>query len=125
MQTQDQIDQQIGATIRRLRGERGTTQAQVAAACGVTFQQIQKYERGVNRVAISTLVPMCRALGCSPAEFVALALEERQDANAPGSSELLRLFSVMRPDQRAAVLNIARAVASPVAVAAVADAEAA
>ncbi|WP_312688417.1 helix-turn-helix domain-containing protein, partial [Brevundimonas nasdae] len=68
MQIQDEIDQKIGATIRRLRGERGASQAQVASAAGVTFQQVQKYERGVNRVAISTLVPMCKALGRSPVE---------------------------------------------------------
>jgi transcriptional regulator with XRE-family HTH domain len=45
MQTQDQIDQQIGATIRRMRGERGTTQAQVAAACGVHDQGSVRSDR--------------------------------------------------------------------------------
>lgn len=113
MQTQDQIDQQIGATIRRLRGERGTTQAQVAVACGVTFQQIQKYERGVNRVAISTLVPMCRALGCSPAEFVAEAMADPAPGAAPGCDELQKLYSVLQPAQRAVLLQVAGAMVSP------------
>ena len=62
MQTQDEIDHRIGATIRRLRGERGATQAQVAAAAGVTFQQVQKYERGSNRVSASKLVEIANAL---------------------------------------------------------------
>ena len=69
MQIQDEIDQKIGATIRRLRGERGASQAQVASAAGVTFQQVQKYERAANRVSASKLYEMARALETSTAYF--------------------------------------------------------
>ena len=46
----DPVDIAIGARIRARREELRITQAQLAAGAGVTFQQIQKYERGANRV---------------------------------------------------------------------------
>lgn len=55
-------DVAIGARIRRRRVELGMTQAELASAVGVTFQQIQKYERGANRVAASRLLNLSRAL---------------------------------------------------------------
>lgn len=50
-----QIDEQIGRNIRALRGARGMSQERLGDTIGVTFQQIQKYEKGSNRVAGSTL----------------------------------------------------------------------
>ena len=48
------IDQLVGGQLRKRRIELGRTQLSVAEAIGVTFQQIQKYERGSNRIAIKT-----------------------------------------------------------------------
>jgi transcriptional regulator with XRE-family HTH domain len=56
-------DRHIGARIRALRLETGTSQEALASAIGVSFQQVQKYEKGVNRVAASTLMDIARALG--------------------------------------------------------------
>lgn len=52
----DPVDVHIGRRIRARREELGQTQAQLAAATAVTFQQVQKYERGVNRVSCARLV---------------------------------------------------------------------
>ncbi len=49
------IDAQVGAKIRELRLHLGLTQSGLAEAVGLTFQQIQKYERASNRVSASTL----------------------------------------------------------------------
>ena len=51
----DPIDIAVGARIRLLRKVRGLSQQALAEAAGVTFQQIQKYERGANRVSASML----------------------------------------------------------------------
>jgi transcriptional regulator with XRE-family HTH domain len=51
----DPFDQTVGAAIRLVRKQRALTQVQLAAAIGVSFQQIQKYETGVNRVSASSL----------------------------------------------------------------------
>ncbi len=45
------LDQQIGERIRLRRTELGLTQDQLAAALGVSYQQVQKYENGANRIS--------------------------------------------------------------------------
>ena len=56
------LDRHIGARIRLARGTRNLSMAQLAERCGVTYQQMQKYERGQNRVSASRLYVMARAL---------------------------------------------------------------
>ena len=58
----DEIDVHIGRRVRRRRRLLGLTQQQVAGACGVRFQQIQKYECGANRVSAARLWRLARAL---------------------------------------------------------------
>jgi transcriptional regulator with XRE-family HTH domain len=48
-------DVEIGKKIRALRLERGMSQSELADAIGVTFQQVQKYEKGANRVSAGRL----------------------------------------------------------------------
>lgn len=56
------IDLHIGERIREARKAIGMNQTDLGAAVGTTFQQIQKYERGVNRIAASRLYEMCKVL---------------------------------------------------------------
>jgi len=56
------IDVKAGSRIRAARTAKGWSQDQLARACGITFQQIQKYEHGDNRVSVSRLVQICDAL---------------------------------------------------------------
>lgn len=65
-----ELDKAIGGRIRARRKDMGQSQEVLGAALGVTFQQIQKYERGANRVSGSTLVMMARALACRPSELL-------------------------------------------------------
>jgi len=53
----------IGARMRTRRRQLGLSQSDLADKLGVSFQQVQKYERGANRVAASTLVAAAVALG--------------------------------------------------------------
>lgn len=63
------IDIHVGGRLRQLRNYRGLTQEQLAGAVGVTFQQVQKYERGTNRVGASRLFDFSKVLGVSVASF--------------------------------------------------------
>lgn len=63
------IDRGIGERIRARRLEIGMSQEKLADAIGVTFQQVQKYEKGVNRVAASTLFAIAQALGAKLVSF--------------------------------------------------------
>lgn len=55
-------DVAIGSNIRALRQRRGLSQEKLADALGVTFQQVQKYEKGTNRVSGSKMVAVSKAL---------------------------------------------------------------
>ena len=49
------VDVQVGQKIRMMRLEHDISQMELAAGIGVTFQQVQKYEKGTNRVGASRL----------------------------------------------------------------------
>ncbi len=59
-------DRLIGARLRHLRTTAGISQSDLGQAIGVTFQQVQKYENGVNRVSGSAMISICRRLKCAP-----------------------------------------------------------
>jgi transcriptional regulator with XRE-family HTH domain len=61
----DPVDLFVGTRIRLRRTLLGMSQERLADALGVTFQQIQKYERGTNRVSASRLSQIARALEVS------------------------------------------------------------
>ena len=58
----DSIDVHLGKRLRRGRRLLGLTQQQLAGACGVRFQQIQKYECGANRISAARLWQLSEAL---------------------------------------------------------------
>ena len=59
-----EVDIRLGANVRLRRKLLGMSQGQLAAHLGLTFQQVQKYERGVNRISGSTLLRIAGALHC-------------------------------------------------------------
>ena len=63
------VDAHIGQKIRARRNLLGLSQTELADAAGITFQQIQKYEKGVNRVGASRLQQFSEALGVPPSYF--------------------------------------------------------
>lgn len=85
------MDIEIGKRIRGLRELRGITQVNLAVALNVSFQQVQKYEKGTNRVAASTLVHMCKALNISPMEILGDYFADAQGGQDV-SGELHRLL---------------------------------
>jgi transcriptional regulator with XRE-family HTH domain len=58
----DETDQLVARNIRYQRIQRGMSQEAVADELGLTFQQLQKYEKGVNRISIGRLVRIARIL---------------------------------------------------------------
>jgi transcriptional regulator with XRE-family HTH domain len=62
----DDVDKKFGNAIRLARIKHKLSQAQLGAALGVTFQQIQKYEKGANAVASTRIPDLCRVLKTNP-----------------------------------------------------------
>ncbi|MFM8678227.1 MAG: helix-turn-helix domain-containing protein [Alphaproteobacteria bacterium] len=78
----DPVDTHVGLRLRLRRTLIGMSQEQLAAALGITFQQVQKYERGANRISASRLFQASRALGVPVAWF----FEELSDEAAAASA---------------------------------------
>jgi transcriptional regulator with XRE-family HTH domain len=117
----------VGARVRFRRKELGLSQGKLAEKLGITFQQVQKYEKGVNRVGASRLADMARILSVPVSYFFEDA--ERSDASEgaasmsnvltmAGAADLLRAYSrISNPALRKIVLNLARSLASEESVA--------
>src|SRR5215467_5936668 len=63
------VDIQVGHAIRAARLRAGLSQTDLGNALGITFQQIQKYEKGSNRVGASRLTQISAAVGVPVASF--------------------------------------------------------
>lgn len=63
------VDIEVGAQLRSIRMMRGVSQTELGTTLGLTFQQIQKYEKGINRISVSKLVEMANVLDVSIIDF--------------------------------------------------------
>jgi transcriptional regulator with XRE-family HTH domain len=112
----DPVDIAVGARIRLLRKVRGLSQQALAEVCGITFQQIQKYERGANRVSASMITRIAKTLSVPVAEMFGEtstssgAVDEVADLLAqPGALELLKAYSGLpRGVSRSALVEFVR-----------------
>jgi transcriptional regulator with XRE-family HTH domain len=113
------VDVHVGKRIRHRRWMNGTTQQKLADAVGIKFQQIQKYETGVNRVSASRLWDIAHALDV-PVTFFFEGFDQDQPAAESGSAmptdiladkealELLRSYYAIPENQRRRLFDLAR-----------------
>ena len=117
----DPVDVAVGARIRLRRKQLGISQSMLADAIGVTFQQVQKYERGANRVSASTIAKVAPALKCKVSDL--FGETEGDDAapagdrelfavlKTPGATDMLQAYAGVRSsDARTALINLARSI---------------
>ena len=113
----DPLDIALGASIRLRRRAARLSQEALAEALDVSFQQVQKYERGTNRVSFSRLVKICRALDCTIdalVEGLDTGLSDRRVLDlallaTPGAYDLMVAYAgISATHHRAAVLDLAR-----------------
>lgn len=83
------IDRLIGQRMRMRRIELGMSQEALAEVLGVTFQQVQKYEKGVNRVAASRLFQLAAALDVTVSYFYEGAVAAGRFGVEEGASEFI------------------------------------
>ena len=116
----DPVDIGIGARMRLRRKSLGNSQGVLSERVGVSFQQIQKYERGANRVSGSMLVAIAAALDTSVGWLVgeegglAEAADEVISALAlTGGVDLLEAFAAIpQASARAALVTLAQEMAA-------------
>jgi transcriptional regulator with XRE-family HTH domain len=119
----DPVDVHVGARIRTRRLLLGMNQETLANALGLTFQQVQKYEGGANRVSASRLAEVAQVLGVTVSYFfndLGLAGETEADAEAefremlqrPEAIELIRwYYAIPDPEVRQQFLEMVKTVA--------------
>lgn len=113
------VDVHVGKRVRHRRWMNGTTQQQLAEAVGIKFQQIQKYETGMNRVSASRLWDIAKVLNV-PVSFFFEGLDA-EPVTAGASSdmpsdiltdkealELLRSYYAIPENQRRRLFDLAR-----------------
>jgi transcriptional regulator with XRE-family HTH domain len=79
------IEQRIGSRIRLRRNEIGMNQTELGEKLGVTFQQIQKYEKGTNRAGGARLVQLAVALGVG-VDYFYRGIDPGNDKDVPALS---------------------------------------
>jgi transcriptional regulator with XRE-family HTH domain len=119
--TPNRLDVALGLRIRQRRKALSVSQTALADAIGLTFQQIQKYERGFNRVSFSRLVDIAHALDCRVIDLIG----DLDDASIPsplfrqdtahlreaGAPDLLAAYAAAPPTLRKAVLKLVQEIA--------------
>lgn len=124
----NEVDTSVGKRIRLRRTGLGLSQEKLAEALGLTFQQVQKYEKGANRVGASRLFDLARVLQV-PVEYFFEDLPPHPSADQPGQDavpdapngdeelkretlDLVQAYNTIRnPLVRRRVVDLARALA--------------
>jgi transcriptional regulator with XRE-family HTH domain len=113
-------EKQIGERIAAFRKMRAISQGALGEAVGVTFQQIQKYEKGTNRASAGRLQQIAGVLGVPLTSFFddvagedgPVPSEILSELKEPGAADLLRVYATIRSsDLRRSLLQIARELA--------------
>src|SRR5437868_14323511 len=106
------VDIHVGARVKERRTELGISQEKLAEAHGLTFQQVQKYERAANRISASRLYRMGMTLGVDATYF----FEGCQDDGGSGLAEPPAAAFGSNPLERReaiALLDAFRAIEAP------------
>ena len=113
-----EVDHGVGSRIALLRTASGLSQSALASSVGVSFQQLQKYEAGKNRVGASRLHAIADRLGVPVASFFGEAEPESAAPSGPGllriagAMELLRAYDAIADAQmRRDILALAKSAA--------------
>jgi len=108
------VDAHVGKRIRHRRWMIGMTQQQLAERVGIKFQQIQKYETGMNRVSASRLWDIADVLDVQIAFFFegfdsdAAAAAEADPMADKEAMQLVRIFHSIPEQQRRRLFDLAR-----------------
>ena len=115
--TPNPIDVYVGSRVRMRRSVLGMSQERLAAELGVTFQQVQKYEHGSNRIGASRLWDFAQVLGVDVDFFYkdidknAIENSPRKITNTYTLSDNVQFFDMgilLRKDARALINNYAK-----------------
>ncbi|MDR2007985.1 MAG: helix-turn-helix domain-containing protein [Alphaproteobacteria bacterium] len=113
------IDVFAGEQLKKRRKELGMSQKVLAESLGVTFQQVQKYEKGLNRIGASRLFDLCKILRVKPSYFfktLNFAYDVNDSENnlvlaegnsiSPELSSLIKMFESVDETKKKLILDL-------------------
>lgn len=105
------IDLYVGRRIKILRKQNHITQKDLAERLGITFQQIQKYEKGLNRLPASRMLSICMALNITPNDLFRDLLSKEYPIKEPidyttQEVELIETVRQLTPTMKSQVRQI-------------------
>ena len=119
------VDEHVGARLRQLRKSIKLSQSALAERLGLTFQQVQKYERGTNRVSASKLHEAALVLNVSVSDFFeglpgsgptgesrVIAMDAASESDL---QRLIRIYEGVPAEERRRLIDVVEAVARPAA----------
>jgi transcriptional regulator with XRE-family HTH domain len=119
----DPVDIHVGKMIRARRLAIGISQVELSEALGTSFQQVQKYERGANRISASKLLATARKLGTTVAAFfegldaegeTQTVMSEFADfLELEGAAPMARAYLQLTPVQRRRLLELTEVINRP------------
>jgi transcriptional regulator with XRE-family HTH domain len=121
----EDVDIYVGGRLRSRRKRLGITQTALAQRIGVTFQQVQKYEKGANRISASRLYQLSLVLDVPVAYFFeelpqmqasetdSESLSLLREVSSGEAKKLFDLYFAANPRDRKRIVNLARAMVEP------------
>jgi transcriptional regulator with XRE-family HTH domain len=121
----EDVDIYVGGRLRSRRKRLGVTQTALAQRIGVTFQQVQKYEKGANRISASRLYQLSLVLGVPVTYFFeelpqmqageadSEALSFLREVSTGEAKKLFDLYFAANPRDRKRIVNLARTIVEP------------
>jgi|694.fasta_scaffold109819_2 transcriptional regulator with XRE-family HTH domain len=118
----EDVDIYVGGRLRSRRKRLGITQTALALRLGVTFQQVQKYEKGANRISASRLYQLSIVLDVpvtyffeelpqmQPSDADSEALSFLREVSAGEAKKLFDLYFAASPRDRKRIVNLARTI---------------
>ena len=110
----DPVDKFVGERLRAERLQAGMSQTELGKAMDLSFQQVQKYERGINRMSASKLVLAAQTFNVPVADFFPSPVPDGESprridiAAFRGGAALAEYFAAMTAAQRLTLVQVAR-----------------
>lgn len=108
-----EVDVVVGSRLRKMRNLLGRSQMDVAAALGLTFQQLQKYEKAQNRISAGRLYQLAQAYECPVAWFFGAFDNAQTNPLTDEELDFLRLLRSCSVEGRQIVLKLLETYRSP------------
>ena len=113
---QNIVDLYVGRRLKHLRTHRRISQKQLAGRLGITFQQVQKYEKGLNRLPASRMLSICLALDITPNDLFKDLLGKQFPLKEPleftdDETALVEIVRQLNPQLKSQVKKIVETIA--------------